>query len=441
MDWMTSLIILLGVLVVLMAMGLPVAFAFLGVNIVGSLLFLGGTVGLGQLVRNAAASLTNFSLAPIPLFLLMGEILFHTGLAFRAIDATNRLISRVPGRLSVVSVAGGTVFSTLSGSSLANTAMLGSTLLPDMLKRGYHPAIAMGPIMATGGIAMLIPPSALAVLLGSLAGISISQLLIAGIIPGLMMSAAFLTYIIVRCSINPSLAPPGDDGPDHRGWDRVRPFLLYVVPLFGIFVVVVGSMLAGWATPTEAAAIGSAASVVAAACYRSLSVKALATALMETTKISVMILFIIVASITFSQILSFSGATRGLLALIQGTDVSMLTVLLLMMLVLLFLGAFMDQISMIMVTLPFFIPLAHLFGIDLLWLGVLMLICMEVSFMTPPFGLLIFVMKGVAPAWITLRQIYSAALPFIALQVLVLALIIAWPSLATWLPELARAAR
>ena len=442
MDWASSLGLLLGLLVFFMAIGLPVAFAFLGVNIIGAVLFLGGEVGLGQLLRNAAASLTNFSLAPIPLFLLMGEILFHSGLAFRAIDATNRLIARVPGRLSVVSVAGGTIFSTLSGSSLANTAMLGSTLLPDMLKRGYHPSIAMGPIMATGGIAMLIPPSALAVLLGSLAGISISQLLIAGIVPGLMMSAAFLTYIIVRCSLNPRLAPAGDDGLMRLGlWERVWPFLVYVVPLFGIFVAVVGSMLAGWATPTEAAAIGCAASVIAAACYRSLSVKALATALMETTKISVMILFIIVASITFSQILSFSGATRGLLALIEGAGLTPLTVLLFMLVVLLFLGAFMDQISMIMVTLPFFVPLANLVGIDLLWLGVMMLICMEISFMTPPFGLLIFVMKGVAPAHITLRQVYVAAGPFILLQILVLALILAYPGLATWLPELAAGIR
>ncbi|WP_366655192.1 TRAP transporter large permease subunit [Fodinicurvata sp. EGI_FJ10296] len=442
MDWVTSLTILLGLLVFFMALGLPVAVAFLGVNIVGSILFLGGGIGLGQLVRNAAASLTNFSLAPIPLFLLMGEILFHSGLAFRAIEATNRLISRVPGRLSVVTVAGGTIFSTLSGSSLANTAMLGSTLLPDMLKRGYHPSIAMGPIMATGGIAMLIPPSALAVLLGSLAGISISQLLIAGIIPGLMMSAVFLAYIVTRCVLNPTLAPAGDDGLANLDfWDRVRPFLIYVVPLFGIFVAVVGSMLAGWATPTESAAIGCAASLVAAACYRSLTVEALKTALMETTKISVMILFIIVASITFSQILSFSGATRGLLALIEGAEVSTLTVLLLMLLVLLFLGAFMDQISMIMVTLPFFVPLAELVGIDLLWLGVMMLICMEVSFMTPPFGLLIFVMKGVAPPHITLRQVYTAAAPFILLQILVLALILAYPGLATWLPELAAGLR
>jgi tripartite ATP-independent transporter DctM subunit len=445
MDWTSALLLMVGLLIVLMAMGLPVGFAFLGVNIVGALVFLGGDAGLSQLVRNSVTSLTNFSLVPIPLFLLMGEILFHTGLAAAAIDATNRMISRVPGRLAIVTVAGGTMFSTLSGSSVANTAMLGSTLLPDMLRRGYHPSIAMGPIMATGGIAMLIPPSALAVLLGSLAGVSISQLLIAGIVPGLMMALVFLGYILIRCRLNPGLAPETQADLDEAArltpWERVRPFLTHVVPLLGIFVVVVGTMLLGWASPTEAAAVGCAASVVAAAAYRKLNTAALGKALMETTKIAVMILFIIVASTTFSQILSFSGATRGILRLLGGMEIDAFVVVLVMLALLLILGAFMDQISMIMVTLPFFIPLVGLFGIDPLWFAVLMLICMEISFMTPPFGLLIFVMKGVAPPGITLSQVYRAAAPFVVLQGLVLALLFTWPSLATWLPAQMQALR
>ncbi|HET8728974.1 MAG TPA: TRAP transporter large permease subunit [Alphaproteobacteria bacterium] len=436
MDWTTTLGLLLGLLVLFMATGLPVAFAFLAVNIVGAFIFLGGEAGLIQIVRNAVASLSNFTLAPIPLFLLMGEVLFHTGLAYRAIDATNRLISRLPGRLSIVSVIGGTIFASLSGSSIANTAMLGSSLLPEMLKRGYAPSIAMGPIMATGGIAMLIPPSALAVLLGSLAGISISQLLIAGIVPGVVMSVLFFGYIITRCLLNPALAPE-DDGPEIRGWDRIRPFLVHVVPLFAIFVVVVGSMIAGWATPTEAAALGCTASVIAAAAYRALTWAALWKALEETTKIAVMILFIIVGSITFSQILSFSGAARGLVGVVETLDLAPFMVILVMVAILLFLGCFMDQVSMLMVTIPFFLPIAQLLGIDLIWLGVLMLICMEVGFLTPPFGLLIFVMKGVVPPGIHLGQIYAAAMPFLILELLVLAAILAFPALATWLPAIA----
>jgi len=435
MDWGTALFMMLGILIVLMALGLPVAFAFLGVNIVGAFVFLGGEIGLDQMARNTMAAINNFSLAPIPLFLLMGEILFHSGVAFMAIDAVDRLIARVPGRLCIVSVAGGTVFSSLSGSTIANTAVLGSALLPEMLKRGYHPTIAMGPIMATGSIAMLIPPSALAVLLGSLADISISRLLIAGIIPGMMMAAVFFAYIIVRCRLNPALAPAYQQEDLSLG-ERIRPFFVYVVPLLGIFVVVVGSILAGWATPTESAALGCVAAAVAAAAYRKLSWPKMIDALLETVKISVMILFIIAASVTFSQILAFSGATSGLLRVIESVGVSPLLLLLAMLAVLLFLGAFMDQVSMIMITLPFFIPLAGSLDIDLLWFGVLMLVVMEISFTTPPFGLLIYVMKGVAPPSITLRQVYAAAMPFILLELAVLAILIAFPEAATWLASL-----
>lgn len=434
MEWYWALVLMIGLLCLMMAAGMPVAFAFMGVNIVGAAVFLGGVPGLNQMIRNAMEALTNFSLAPIPLFLFMGEILFHTGVAFRAIDAIDKLIARLPGRLSIVSIVGGTVFSSLSGSTIANTAVLGSVLLPDMMRRGYHPTMAMGPIMATGGIAMLIPPSALAVLLGSLAGISISGLLIAGIVPGVLMSAFFFLYVLIRCSLNPSLAPAYEIESIGR-WQRWRPFLVYVMPLFLIFVVVVGSILAGWATPTESAALGCVAALTAAAAYRCLTWQGFLRSVRETAKVSVMILFIIVASVTFSQILAFSGATNGLLGLINEAGAMPMIILLAMLLILLMLGAFMDQVSMIMITLPFYIPLAQTVGFDMLWFGVLMLIVMEISFTTPPFGLLIYVMKGVAPKNITLGQIYAAAFPFIVLELIVLALLVAVPDLATWLPE------
>jgi tripartite ATP-independent transporter DctM subunit len=435
MEWTLALILLMGLLILFMASGMPVAFAFFGVNVIGAIVFLGGEAGLNQLARNSMASITSFTLVPICLFLLMGEILFHTGVAFKAIDAIDKLISKVPGRLSLVSLVGGTVFSSLSGSTIANTAILGSVLLPDMLKRGYHPSMAMGPIMATGGIAMLIPPSALAVLLGSLANISIATLLIAAIIPGLIMSALYIGYVMTRCLINPSLAPAYDV--KHLSfWERIRPFLIYVMPLFVIFIVVVGSIIYGIATPTESAALGCVASVLVVALYRELRIRDLMTAFRETAKVSVMILFIICASITFSQILAFSGATNGLLNLVNQFDLSPLSVLLVMLLVLLFLGAFMDQVSMLMITVPFFIPLAKTQGIDLPWLGVLMLLIMEVSFTTPPFGLLLYVMKGVAPPKTSIQQIYGAALPFIILDLIAIALLIIFPVLATWLPSI-----
>lgn len=434
MAWHEALFLLLGLLVGLLMLGLPVAFAFFAVNIVGAFVFLGGEIGLMQMVRNSVTALTNYSLAPIPLFILMGELLLHTGVAFRAINAIERLIARVPGRMPIVSVVGGTVFAALSGSSMANTAMLGSALLPEMLRRGYEPRIAMGPIMATGGIAMLIPPSALAVLLGSLAGMSISKLLVAGIVPATLMAALFIGYIVFVCVRDPSRAPR-EDAPSVSGWARYRPFVVDVLPLSLIFLAVVGSLVAGIATPTESAALGCVASAIAAVGYRALDRRNLAVSLIETAKISVMILFIIVASITFAQILAFSGATDGLVSLVSGSGLSPAMIVVTMVLVLLFLGCFVDQVSMLMITVPFFVPLAKAVDIDLLWLGVLYLLTMEISFLTPPFGLLLFVMKGVAPPPITLGDVYRAALPFLLIELFVLALLVTWPAMGTWLPN------
>jgi tripartite ATP-independent transporter DctM subunit len=435
MAWHTALLLMLLPLCGFLALGLPVAFTFFAVNIIGAMVFLGGEAGLAQMVRNSVTALTNYSLAPIPLFILMGEILLHSGVAFRAIDAIEKLIAKVPGRLPIVSVCGGTVFAALSGSSLANTAMLGSALLPEMLKRGYDPRLAMGPIMATGGIAMLIPPSALAVLLGSLAGISISKLLIAGIVPALIMAVLFIGYILGVCLIHPERSPR-DDSPQATGWARYKPFVRDVLPLSIVFIAVVGSLVGGIATPTESAALGCVASALAAIGYRSLTWKNLTISLRETARVSVMTLFIIAASVTFSQILAFSGATDGLVDLVANSGLSAFGLVVGMVLILLFLGCFVDQVSMLMITIPLFIPLAQHAGIDLLWLGVLYLLTMEIGFLTPPFGLLLFVMKGVAPPQITLGEVYRAAAPFLGLELLVLALLMVAPSLGTWLPNL-----
>ena len=187
MAWYEILSLLIGTLLVFMLLGVPVVFAFFATNIAGAYFFMGGDKGVMQLIRNAADSVQSFALMPIPLFILMGEVMFHTGVAGQAIDAVDKLIARVPGRLSLVAITGGTIFSALSGSTIANTAMLSATLLPEMTRRGYHTSISIGPIVAVGGLAMLIPPSALAVLLGSVARIPISELLLASIIPALIL--------------------------------------------------------------------------------------------------------------------------------------------------------------------------------------------------------------------------------------------------------------
>lgn len=437
MEWPVFLGLMLGGLGALLLLGLPVAFAFLAVTVLGAWEVLGGERGIVQLARNAADSLSNFQLAPIPLFILMGEILFQSGVAHRAIDAVERVVTRIPGRLSVVSVFAGTIFAALSGSTIANTAMLGSTLLPNMLKKGYHPSMAMGPIMASGAIAMLIPPSALAVLVGSLTGISIAGLLVAGVVPALLLSALFVAWIVLRAMQNPALAP-ADVPANMTLAERWRPFAVYVLPLSVLFAIVIGSLLAGLATPTESAALGSVAAVLVSLGYRSLTWAKLGKALMETLKLSVMILFIIAVSQTFAQVLSFSGATGGLIRLIESYALSPTAILLGMILILLVLGCFIDQVSMLMVTVPIFVPLAQAAGIEPLILGVVYLLTMEIGLLTPPFGLLLFVMRGVAPPEIGMRQIYAAILPFVAIKLAVLALIVWQPWLGTWLPSVIR---
>jgi tripartite ATP-independent transporter DctM subunit len=434
MTWWLSALVLFGLLTVLFLTGLAAAFAFFGINIVGAWIYLGKEAGLIQLIRNGIVSITSFSLTPIPFFILMGEVLFHTGVAMKAIDAIDRLIWRVPGRLSVVAVVAGTIFSAISGSTIATTALLGSLLLPQMLKRGYHPNMAMGPIMAIGGVDMLIPPSALTVLLGSLAGISVSQLLVAGIIPGVVLSIMFVAWIVLRAVLDPGLAPAFEHE-EIALWDRVRPLIIYVLPLLMIFVVVVAAMSAGWATPTEAAAIGAVATVAVAAIYRALSWSNLMKALLGAAGISGIILFIIVGATTFAQILTFSGATNGMVDAIKSSGYSAWPVLIAMMVILLILGCFIDQVSMMLICLPFFMPLVALYGFDPIWFGVLFLICMQLGLLTPPFGMLLFTMKSVAPKEIEMRQIWSAVTPYVVMGLMALIAVMLIPGLATWLPR------
>ena len=435
MSWTFAAWLLLGGSTALLFIGMPVALTFLAVNLVGAWLYMGGEVGLVQLARSSVSSVAAFALTPIPLFVLMGEVLFHTGLAHKVIEGIDRLITRVPGRLAVVAVVAGTVFSAISGSTIATTAMLGSLMLPVMLARGYHPKLATGPIMAIGAVDMLIPPSALTVLLGSLSGISISKLLLGGIVPGLILSVAFIAWIILRVRLSPALAPQDAQAVRFTGWDRWHLLVAYVLPTLSIFGVVVGALAAGWATPTECAALGAFATMVLAALYRRLSWQALRSALMGTAGISGMILFIILGATTFAQLLSFSGASNGLAQLITGQGWSKEMIVVGMMALLIFLGLFVDQVSMMMITLPIFMPIVSSLGIDPVWFGVMFLMCMQMGLLLPPHGLLLMTMRGVAPPEVRTSQIFQAVTPYVLMSVLLLLAIFFWPAIATWLPS------
>jgi tripartite ATP-independent transporter DctM subunit len=287
---------------------------------------------------------------------------------------------------------------------------------------------------------MLIPPSALTVLLGSLAGISIAGLLIAGVVPGVLLALMFVGYIVLRATLNPGLAPRFEhaprpnDGPV-RGWARWRPLVVHVTPLVTIFVVVVMAMSAGWATPTESAALGALATLLVALAYRALTPQTLMRSLLGTAAISGVILFIVVGATTFAQVLSFSGATDGLVSLVRDADLPRWAVLAGMLAILLLLGCFVDQVSMMLITLPFYMPLVQHYGYDPLWFGVMYLICMQLGLLTPPFGMLLFTMRGVAPRHITMAQIFRAVTPYVLMGLLMLLLVWLMPALATWLPK------
>ncbi len=434
MEWFEALFLLIGSIMFLMALGMPVALAFLAANIIGAWIFMGGERGVVALLNNGWGSLTKFALVPIPLFLLMGEIFFHTGLGGRMFSAIDRLLGKLPGRLSYVTVLGGTGFSTLSGSSMGSTALLGSLMVPEMNKRGYKSHMSIGPILGTGGLAIIIPPSALAVLLATLAQIDVGALLIAGIIPGLILAALYIGTIYLQTRLDPTAAPAYDVPPQSLA-DKLGLLMRDVVPMIGLMVLIVVMMINGIVTPSEAAAFGALGVLILAVFYRCLTWEALVNSIRGALRVTLMAYLIVFGSATFSQLLAFSGASRGLIKWATGFELDPVAMLLVMFAVLLILGMFMEQISMMLLTVPIFFPLATSLGFDPIWFGLIMLLALEISFTTPPFGLLLFVMKGVAPPNTTMREIYLSALPFIFCSLLLVALLILFPPIATWLPQ------
>jgi len=311
MEWYLALAIILGAFVVMLAIGMPVAFSLLFVNIMGVLLWWGGEAGLRQLILSIAGSVTSFSLMPVPMFILIGEVIFHTGVAPRAIDALDKWLGRMPGRLSILSVLAGTIFATLSGSSVAGVATLGSVLVPEMEKRGYKKTLSLGPILGSGGLSIMIPPSALGVLLACLAKISVGAILIAIIVPGLLIAVFYMVYIFLRAKLQPDLAPPYKT--EHVPLSqKLADTARYILPLAVIVFFVIGVVFLGLGSPSEAAALGALASFILAAAYGKLNWDTLKKSLGTTTQITVMMFMVFTGAMAFSQILAFTGATSNL---------------------------------------------------------------------------------------------------------------------------------
>ena len=437
MEWWLAFAIIVGALCALMTIGMPIAFAFLAVNLVGAWYFWGGVAGVNQMVMAVMDSVSSFSIMPVPLFLLMGEILFRAGLAARLMDVLDAWLGRLPGRLSLMAVAGGTLFATLVGSGAATTALLGRILVPDMVKRGYKQPMTLGPVMGSGGLAVMLPPSVLGVILAATANLPVGTFLLSIIVPGLMMAASYVIYIVVRCLLQPDIAPRYNV---HSGLplrQKLRDTVVYVFPLATIIFVVTGLIFLGIATPTESAGLGALAALIMAKLYGKLDWPMLLQCLTSTLRTSIMILMILSGSSGFAQLLAFTGASAGLVDLATSSNLTPVMIVITMQVILLVLGTFMESLAMILLCVPIYFPIIEALNLSPIWFGAVMLLNMEMAAISPPFGFGLFVMKAVAPPGTTMMDVYRATIPFLLLNAVVMLIMIFWPATALWLPSLA----
>jgi len=435
MEWWLVISLLFGGMVLLLLTNLPIAFSFLVVNMVAAYFFLGGIPGLIGTVTGAFTSITTFTLLPVPFFILMGELIFQSGLGLNAVNVLDKWLGNLRGRLSILAIMMGVIIGALSGSTIATCALLGTILLPQMLEKGYSKNMSLGPLMGVGTVDALIPPNALTVVFASLANIDVGQLLIAGIVPGIIMSGLYLAYVILWCHIFPGEAPMYDV-PHVPLKEKVMATLQYLLPLGLIIFMVIGFIFLGVATPTEAAATGTLGSFILAVVYRRLNWDVMKKSVMGTVKVTVMIFMIIIVSSTYGEILAFTGAAAGMTSFISKLAVPPIVIIIGMLIVVLILGCFMETVAIMMITIPIYMPVVNAFGYNTIWFGIMMLIALETGLITPPFGVTLFVMKGVAPPEVKMSDIWKAVTPYVLVDILCIALVMSIPSIATIVPSL-----
>ena len=436
MEWQILLLIIFGGMMLLMLSGVHVAISLMTVVLIGAYTLFGGAVGLKQVILSIFTTMTSFTLLPIPLFVLMGELMVHSGIAINVIDVLGKWLGRLPGRLSLLTVAAGVIVSVLTGSSLASVAMLGAVLVPEMEERGYHNHMIVGPILGSGGLAMMIPPSAMCILLCSIGEIPIGRSLIAIIVPGLLLACCYALYIIIVCMIKPSLAPTYDL--EKASWrEKIVGFVVHVLPTGIIVFLVIGLILLGIATPSESAASGTIGMVILILLYKRFTWDLVKKSVVGTLKVLGMMFIIIAAANTFSQILSFSGASQGLTEFATSLPLPPIVLVICMQVIIMILGFFMDPVAILMITLPIFVPFIETMGFNTVWFGAMVLLNIEMAMMSPPFGLCLFVMKGVTQR-ASMKDIYLGALPYLGMDILVIGLMLVFPSIVLWLPSLMR---
>ena len=434
MEWYTTLILGMAILFVLFLSGAPIFLAFLAAILLG-VYFVIGPAGFPLFVNSVLDTATTTSLASIPLFILMGELLFRSGTMDVLFDSIDKLVGKVRGRQYVLVVVLSAVFGALSGVAMAVAAMLGRAIMPGMHDRGYDRSIAAGLIIGGASLAPIIPPSLLAIIVGSLADVSIAKLLIAGVIPGLFIGGIFLVYVFVRIGMNPSLAPGNVAG--ERAEVTPMEKLIAIVrtmPFLIVIFSVMGFIMLGIATPSESAATGVVGSLLTAAIYRKLSLQMILDSLMAAIKVSAMILAIMAMSKMFTQLLAFTGATGELVNLVANLGYSPIVMLLIMLAVPFILCMFIDTIAVILLTIPIYQPVVTALEFDPVWFWLLFLVNITLGAITPPFGYTLFAFKAVVPD-MSISQVYRATWPFVGLFLLGIALIIAFPAIATWLPN------
>ncbi|WP_026480947.1 TRAP transporter large permease subunit [Ahrensia sp. 13_GOM-1096m] len=437
---MTSSFILIGMfssLVALMLSGAGLAFV-LGAIAFLSTIFIWGPNALIVTTLNTFETMTSESLMAIPLYVLMASILQKSGIIEDLYEAMEKWFGNLHGGLAIGTVVICTIMAAMTGVVGAAVAAMGILALPSMLKRKYHPPLALGAICAGGTLGILIPPSVVTIVYAITAQISIGKMFIAGIIPGIILAASYSIYIYVRARLDPSIAPINEDMADIPLGEKLRALKTLILPFF-VIISVLGSIYAGIATPTEAAAVGVFGAILSSAISGRLKVDQLSQAAADTLRVTAMILWITIGARAFISVFVATGGADSILSFVQDLEASRWVVLAAMMFILILLGLFLDEIGIILLCVPVFLPIVKLLGFDPLWFGVLFMITAQMAYITPPFGYTLFYLKGVLPDHIGIGQVYRGVIPFFLIQVVVLILFIMFPQIVTWLPELGSA--
>ncbi|WP_372738443.1 TRAP transporter large permease subunit [Neptunomonas sp.] len=416
----------------LLAMGAPLTWALLTVG-TGSAYFLWGPAGLELMANSAFSAMDNFLLVALPMFIFMGLMLQRSGITDDLFEMINKLMGGVPGGLGMGTVIVCAIIAALAGVSGAATVSLGIIALPAMLKRGYDKKLVTGTIMAGGALGFLIPPSVLMIVYAFLARESVGKLFAAGLMPGLMLAGIYMLYIFLFAVKNPEKAPSIPLAERVNGFDKIKALKALILP--GLLIgTVLGFIVGGITSPSEASAVGAAGSILCAAIYRTLNIKMLKEVLMSTTQLMGMLIWITVAAVFFSKVYIGLGAGSLLTELVEDSNLSPYWVIIAMLVTYFVLGMFLDDFAIVFITVPLFVPIVQELGFDTVWFAVLFIISMQTAYLTPPFGYNLFYMRSVAPPSITIYDLYKAVVPFIILQVIGLGLVVAYPQIALWLP-------